>query len=54
MDEKACPAHGLVAESETTVFWCWVFWQSFTDTPDLNGNGEGENSEKESRTGRDK
>lgn len=39
-DEKACPEHGLVAESEIPMFWGWVFWHSFTDTPDLNGNRE--------------
>lgn len=36
------------------VFWDWVFWQSFTDTQDPGGNGEGENSEKGSREGRGK
>ena len=53
-DKKACPEHGLVAQSEITLFWGWVFWQNFTDTPDLAGNGEGENSEKDCRAGRGK
>lgn len=53
-DQEACPEQGLVAQSGITVFWGLVFWQSLTDTPDLNGNREGQNSEKESGARREK
>lgn len=53
-DKNDCLEHGLVAQSENPVFWDWVFWQSFTDTQDPGGNGEGGNSEKGSREGRGK